>query len=212
MHAIRHLCKSLGAPAALNHVFAGVASILALPVSQEAGEEPSRPEKLHVSALVIAIFLLVKTRLSGLQTGASEYQRQVELSALTLEEVSKPADEKNAAKADVDSCLKSIRDRHWTQLDWFTNVPQKTGLGDRDMEVESENASDLEADYEKSQSVHRSMVEHFDEDADYLQPGLGTMVRNPVLCEPPLTSPRCKIRWTISAREGGKSFWNGKRA
>ena len=186
MPLIRHLCKAFDAPAAPPHVYAGVSSILTLPAPKKADPKAgaSSGEKVNVSALIIVVYLLVATRLTGVPTPPTEFVRQRTLAITTIKEsdvseaVEEVADEADAA-ARIMSWMREISSNGWTELDWFANVREGSGLTleHQNQDVDGEDDSEDEI---RAQKQTTSIVEglDFDEDEDpsILRPGLGTMV------------------------------------
>ena len=162
----------MGAPAAPHHIFAGVSSIMA---SQE------QHNAVKIPALIVAVYILVTTRLAGTGTAPEEYQNR---STQALEVV-KDAARKDEASIevgiiDVDNCMREIKDQKWTQMDWFRNITTGAGVGlDEGAEDDAEDRSENdEGDEGDILPVTRRIVGNQDSlERDYLQAGLGTMVR-----------------------------------
>lgn len=189
MPSIRLLCTALNAPTAPPHIFAGVSSVLTLspPIPPTSPARNSTNTKLP--ALIIAIALIVYTRLSGTATPAREYARQKSLGLAVLAE-STPKDVAQNEPVDVDAWFREIRDRGWTQCDWFANVPEGAGLGVSSSAGEANNSTN-----EETETQEPSIITHKDidlnptvdvDDQSFLLPGLGTMVFIPIFPKPPL--------------------------
>lgn len=184
MPLIRHLCKAFNAPAAPPHVFAGVSSILTLPAPGQGDGKSllNSEEEINVSALIIVVYLLVATRLTGIATPPEEFIRQRNQAVAAIkgseipEAVAEVADGTDAA-ARIMSWMREISSNRWTELDWFANVRESSGLGLSTEPVDGEEDSEDEIRHHKPSS---SMVEGLDldedESPDILRPGLGTMV------------------------------------
>jgi len=137
MPAIRRLCAALDAPAAPPHVFAGVSSILTLPLPElELGAKSQglatseavwSRKRDKVPALVIAVFLFVATRLVGRETSGGEYSRRKEIGMRALRGLGGEGEEIEGR--DVDGWVREIGSRGWQTLDWFANVGEGSGLG-----------------------------------------------------------------------------------
>ena len=171
MPVIRQLCNKMGAFNAPHHIFAGVSSILVSEKQQSA---------VKTQALIVAIYILVTTRLAGTETAPETYQNQRNLAL----EIVKNANVKNGAdvevsNADIDDCMRKVKDQNWTQMDWFRNITQGAGVG-LDIrggdEAEDGSVRD-EADDEGvlPMTMRTRGGEDFLEQ-EYLQAGLGTMV------------------------------------
>lgn len=185
---IRHVCKALGAPAAPHHIFAGVSSILTLPAPRTGAEEASKEESsdVNVPALIIVVYLLVVTRLTGKEMSAQEFTRLRGLAIASIresgiEEASEEAADSDSVITSIVSWMRDIGAKGWTELDWFANIGEGAGLeiaepGDDD---EAKEASELnEIDHEVADPlVGRMDISLDDGDASILRPGLGTMVR-----------------------------------
>ena len=189
MPAIRRLCEKMEAPEAPHHIFAGVSSILA---AQEMAYKtnPKAPVKaIKTPALIIALFMLATTRLSGAEMVASEYQRQRGQGSEILNELAKVESEvEDVENRDVDACLRQIREQGWTCMDWFENIPAGAGLG---ISNDTEAVEDRQDQDEGGQLLP---VTRRDDgvlglaEPDYLQPGLGTMVQKSFPSYPSLVS------------------------
>ena len=203
MPTIRHLCKSLGALKAPPHVFAGVSSILTLPPPRKANSTvgaTDSPRKPNIAALIVAVLFIVTTRLAGVATPADEYTRQTaEALAFLKGNGVERGEQGDSGEADVNDCMREIRDKGWTELDWFTNIPIGGGLVTATAE---NNEGEASADEEGT----RKTVIPFKESIDglkychktYLQAGLGTMVgEHESVCNSNyLLHFRCAIRLT----------------
>ena len=126
--------------------------------------------------------MLVTTRLAGAETAPDEYQTR---RTLALEIVKDAAGKDDAYmevdNVDTDNCLREIKDQQWTQMDWFVNITLGAGVG---LGVETEDdAEDGSEDDEADEGgllpvTRRAMGRQDSLEHDYLQAGLGTMVRN----------------------------------
>ena len=179
MPTIRQLCQRLGAPKAPPHVFAGVSSILTLPPPREAGSTARLADssrKVKVPALIIAVLFIVTTRLAGVETRADVYPRQrAEALALLKDSSPEQVDREPVDDTDVNDCMREIRDKGWTELDWFANIPVGGGL----ITVGAEDYEDASAAEEGTQETllpSKSTNDLRGSNNDYLRAGLGTMV------------------------------------
>lgn len=176
MPAIRQLCKRMEAPAAPHHIFAGVSSILS--AQKILPKNVSKAHAVKTPALIVVAFILATTRLSGAEMPASEYQRLRGQALQTLHEL---AEEEIAMEdvgnLDVDNCMRQVRDQGWTEMDWFDNIPAGAGL---DVSEGMDEVADDEGDPGEGGQLLPMLRKHVGKvglaEADYLQPGLGTMV------------------------------------
>ena len=166
----------MATPAAPHHVFAGVSSII---LSQDL----SQAEEINLPALIIAVYLLVTTRLSGVKTQPAEYLQKKSLALQILKEsAGEDAKRKEVDDVDVDECTKQFSNRGWTHMDWFGNIPVGAGVGNGDGFVEEDVdqvSSDDGGEKEQLLPAFRKddgILGSYNE--EYLQAGLGTMVRN----------------------------------
>ena len=184
MPLIRHLCKAFNAPAAPPHVFAGVSSILTLPAPSELDHKapPDSGEQINVPALIIVVYLLVATRLTGVATPPEEFIRQRTLAIVAIrnsevpEAVTEVTDDTRAA-ARIMSWMREISRNRWTELDWFANVREGSGLGLSTERIDREEDLEDDVRYQKqTNSIVEGLDLEEDESPDVLRPGLGTMV------------------------------------
>jgi len=219
MPLIRHLCKTLGAPAAPHHVFAGVSSILTLPApNQEVRPAEWDPvERVNVAALVIAVYVLVYTRLSGVSMTPENFirQRTAAIEAIQgsgIQEAIEEASDGSDVAARVNNWMREVSSNEWTELDWFANVPEGCGLS---LDTGPARADDVSGD-EREDLPHRSSIVELlevddDGDQNILRPGLGTMVGKAFMPLSKLIGCRCKIEWITSASDGSTSIRSGRK-
>lgn len=171
MPAIRQLCNGLGAPAAPHHIFAGVSSIISTSPSDE----------IKTPALIIAVYVFATTRLSGIPFSSGKFP-QLRSQALKIVTTSagEDAERGDVDDADVDHCMREVKNQQWTEMDWFENIPAGVGVG---TDEGIEEPVDDGLDDEETEEGHLLPVKRRDNDRsgaahqDYLQAGLGTMVR-----------------------------------
>lgn len=178
MPTIRRLCTALEAPAAPPHVFAGVSSILTLPAPIQSetvtGGEPKRDK---IPAMIIAVYFLVRTRLSGIGTSPSEYSRVGSAALAILDSIDAgKAQRGDVNGSDVDEWLREIRDRGWTTLDWFENIGEATGLESDGVRVANGASEDELNSKQEKAPMKQSLISLDRSKKNTLQAGLGTMV------------------------------------
>ena len=126
-------------------------------------------------ALIIAVLFLAITRLSGVGTDSDEYPRQrAEALRLLKSSASEHHDREEVEEADVNECMRLIGHEGWADMDWFANIPLGGGLVAAEAGDEHGEVSDDE------EGIHETVVnfnQNRDGDQNYLQAGLGTMVR-----------------------------------
>ena len=171
MPAIREICKRLSAPSAPHHIFAGVSSIYL-------SERTSQTE-LKLPALLVAVYLVVTTRLTGVGMPQDHYERQKRLALTTLKEsFGEVLEGDDIQEIDVDECTKQFNDRQWTQMDWFGNIPVGIGVGAIDTWKDGAEAASDDEEAEEGQILpmekNVGMLESGN--LEFLQAGLGTMV------------------------------------
>lgn len=171
MPAIRQLCKIMSTPAAPHHIFAGVSSILSSQGTKD-------PNEMNIPALTVALYLLVTTRLAGVEKKPAEYSFQLTHALNNVKDfMGKEVAHKDTTEADVDDCMTEIRDRQWTKMDWFANIPVGGGVGDGEKETVDDASCDEDADAVQLLPAKRRKLDKQESAAqDYLQAGLGTMV------------------------------------
>lgn len=166
MPVIRDMCRKLNAPATPHHIFAGVSSIL----SSDNG-----PANINVPALTVILYILVLTRLTGVETEPAEYLRRKEIGLAALQEaMAKRNVELDCDQTDIDDCMRQVSKYRWTDMDWFRNVDVGSGLGGED--DEEEDVDDDDGDEKGPIFPVQSEGLNGMEEEDYLQAGLGTMM------------------------------------
>lgn len=139
---IRALCAALEAKGAAPHVLAGVTSVLTLPSPRPDGPNP---RKGMLPGLVIAVFIMTRTRLLGVQTSGKEYvglrrhfmdtlielrdDKEVKAKVAAIQKGKKAWEgwEKFGGR-DVDGWLLELSSKGWTELDWFNNMQNGVGM------------------------------------------------------------------------------------
>ena len=162
----------MGALAAPHHVFAGVSSILASEKQQSA---------VNIQALIVAVYILVTTRLGGTETAPDEYQNRRNFALEIVKEAGRKGEaDVEVSSADIDNCMREVKDQKWTHMDWFSNITPGAGVG-LDKRVEDDvdgGPDDDEADEGGLLPGTRRTIGNRDSlEQDYLQAGLGTMVK-----------------------------------
>ena len=178
MPAIRQLCKRMEAPAAPHHIFAGVSSILSAQRIPSKSISKATANAIKTPALIVAVFILATTRLSGDEMPALEYQRQRGQALQLLHELAVAEMRmEDIDNIEVDNCMRQVRDQCWTEMDWFENIPAGAGLGVSDGmdEVVDDNEDHGECD-QLLPVIRKDVGKVGLADPDYLQAGLGTMV------------------------------------
>lgn len=135
---------------------------------------------VNTPALIVAVYLLVTTRLAGIRTAPAKYDEQIALALEILKDVAgKDSEHGGAEKADVDKCMREVRDQRWTQMDWFYNITAGSGLGVDEGLEEDVDTIPIEEEAESEQQLpgKRKLNRPDSVDQEYLQVGLGTMVR-----------------------------------
>ena len=172
MPVIRQLCKEMSAPAAPHHIYAGVSSIIS-------SQGVNQTDEINIPALIIAVFLLVMTRLAGVKTQPAEYIRQKNGALQVLRDAAEGNDERmQVHDTDVDRCTSLFKDKGWTQMDWFGNVPVGAGIGNANgsEDIVDDGTSEIDEAEEQLLPLQRETGRMDPVVSDYLQAGLGTMV------------------------------------
>lgn len=135
-------------------------------------------QEIQTPALIVALYLLVTTRLTGVQRKPAEYSWQQNRAMDILKElVGEEVEHKDVEEADVKRCMAEIRDQQWTQMDWFANIPVGAGVGDSGEEAADRASGDDKADDRQVLPMKRKKFDRSDLiHKEYLQAGLGTMV------------------------------------
>ena len=199
MPSIRQMCKKVEAPAAPHHIFAGVSSILSLRELERNGGAEAASSGVKTAALIVAIYILVATRLIGVETKPAEYRQRRRLALEALTEAIPGEMEQAFDDSDVNKAMRKIDSQRWAEMDWFSNVPEGSGLC---LEVEMDEVSsqgaakdgeDEEDEGPLLPGLRRASRRQDDLVDRYLQAGLGTMACS-ARCKAysQLTMTRCK--------------------
>ena len=160
----------MGAPAAPHHIFAGVSSILA---SQE------QQTRFKIQTLIVAVYMIVTTRLAGTETAPDAYQNQRNLALGILNDAAgKDEAYREVGGGDIDSCMRVFKEMNWTQMDWFENITPGAGvvMDEGAGDDTQDRYEDDEADESLLHVTRRNVSRRDSMGQDYLQAGLGTMV------------------------------------
>ncbi|KAL8693713.1 MAG: hypothetical protein Q9218_001514 [Villophora microphyllina] len=182
MPVIRGLCKQLGASATTPHVFAGVSSVLTLPPPEYTSsddDQMSRLRQMSVDALIVAVYILVRTRLSGAGLDTERYALQRAEALAIVRQLRHGEDESVTLDPGlVNEWLVEIGKGRWTELDWFTNVEEGGGMGFEGSEAENSDEHDRSNTDNEEGSIPKSKGLNWQTGiASFLQAGLGTMMQ-----------------------------------
>ena len=162
----------MGALTAPHHIFAGVSSILASEKQQSA---------VKTQALIVAVFILVTTRLSGTETAPDEYRSRRNLGLQIVRDASgKEEADVEVSSADIDNCMREVKAQKWTHMDWFENIIPGAGVGlEKRADDDVEDVCDADdTDEGDLLPATRSSIGGRDSlERNHLQAGLGTMVK-----------------------------------
>ncbi|KAI4205724.1 MAG: hypothetical protein LQ350_000221 [Teloschistes chrysophthalmus] len=183
MPVIRALCKRLSFPATTPHVFAGVSSVLTLPPPDYPNlgdDQVLRLRQMSVEALIVAVFILVRTRLSGSGLDTKDYALQRDEALAIVGELRHGDDQfVTPESGDVNEWLVEIARGCWRELDWFTNVQEGADGGARDSEAEDSDKHDSShTDDDDGFATRNRRLGWQMGEAPFLQPGLGTMMQD----------------------------------
>lgn len=141
----------------------------------------NQSKKKSLVALTVAVFMIVRTRLSGKPTSAKDYPRLRDQALTIIREFPavKDIEDVNIAE-NVGDWMREIGKGGWQGLDWFTNIGEGVGLAIEDFPEIQENATAGASDVDRDElnSADRFLLNGSQTNGDYLQPGLGTMVSN----------------------------------
>ena len=177
MYVIRRLCRSLRAPAAPPHVFAGISSI-----HPAAKHIPDIADELDLAALIVAVTFFVSSRLSGVTIRSDQLVQKMNIAQDTMKDIAQERSEiKEITEPQIRVHMRMIVDQKWIEMDWFKNVKMGSGLGleDDHSSDDSQTATSSEPD-DDSNALGRSEQQrrlHQANDVEYLQPGLATMMQ-----------------------------------
>jgi origin recognition complex subunit 6 len=159
--AIRALCAGLDAGRAVQHVIAGVESVLFLPcpgTDDVEGEGEVGEERMEgkMPALIVAVLSFAIVRLTGEETDTKEYNQRVKKSLALLRDLRE--DEAMVAKVgegegdwegweaitkkDVGGWLKEISSQGWLRMDWWENIVDGSGASGHIEQVDDDDDID----------------------------------------------------------------------
>lgn len=142
-----------------------------------------RLQSLGVEALIVAVYILVRTRLSGVETDLNGYSAQRDKAMAILRELRSDGESLIVLDpASVDEWMRETKRGKWLEMDWFENIEQGAGLSidnAQDRTRDSSEDIDIDGDDDFLVSKHRPNV--YTAWESFLQPGLGTMVGSPAL-------------------------------
>ncbi|KAL8974118.1 MAG: hypothetical protein Q9197_001631 [Variospora fuerteventurae] len=219
MPAIRGLCKRFGAPIASPHVYAGVSSILTLapPVAQDINDlQFEKLRSLSIEALIISVYILVRIRLVGVGTDPNDYSVQRDDAVAAMTELRK--DEKPSVVVDssnVDAWMRQINKGCWTEMDWFENIGEGTGLGLEALPrgTDGDDSDSGDVDEEEDPILARHRYDELASEKPFLQPGLGTMVglRFPQIQMAPIDHKQMQYRLDYLSEEKRAEYQKWKK-
>ena len=127
------------------------------------------------------MYLLVRARLLGVETPASEYCRQKDLAVANVRTAEAlQVEEDNIHDADIDQWMREIRNQGWAELDWFKNIGQGTGLNSEILEEDQVMSNgDMEGLQETMTPIKKTVIDDDENNNITLLAGLGTMVTLP---------------------------------
>ncbi|KAK7513558.1 origin recognition complex subunit 6-domain-containing protein [Phyllosticta citriasiana] len=150
MPLIRTLCKTLDAPAAVPHVYAGLRSVLrltssssSLPSSGTRGRPTREAARAKsgggggvaegdIAALVVALVFFVSVRMAGRATGKAEHDARRNKAAAVLMDCgyANGVDDKALAKQ-IDDMVARAGEQKWVDetQEWWRNVGEGVGVG-----------------------------------------------------------------------------------
>ena len=173
MPVIRRLCQQMYARAATVHVFAGVSSVW---LSVQRSHDKVEP---NLAALIIVLYILVTTRLTGEKLVSDVYFEQKESA---LEIIGHALQERKVQSGcndtDIDVCMRQVKEYQWTEMDWFNNVEIGSGVNP-DTQGPAEETDDIQQTESEDEAIPTGGTKAFELDSvneGYLQPGLGTMM------------------------------------
>ncbi|KAL8888827.1 MAG: hypothetical protein Q9215_003818 [Flavoplaca cf. flavocitrina] len=179
---IRGLCKQLGAPAATPHVFAGVSSILTVPAPNQDAMTEKDLEKLRslsIEPLIVGVYTLVRTRLSGVEMDPSTFLEQSATALTILSQLRRDGGTPTTMDPkSVIEWMQEIKRGCWTDLDWLKNIEEGNGLsfdGAESTNLEDSDASNSDEGEPAIPASHKSR--RHEAEKPYLQPGLNTMMQ-----------------------------------
>lgn len=169
MPVIRHLCKTLCAPVATPHVFAGVSSILS---------SDDRPADINVPALITTTCILTLNTITGDETAPAEYLQRREAALTAVQEaLAQQGVQVKCSQVDIDDCMRQVNKYGWTDMDWFENLEKGSCLNETEHGEEGCWANDADDQEGRILPIHSHSPVSMDfDEGGYLQAGLGTMM------------------------------------
>lgn len=201
--AVKHICKQVGVPAAMPHIYVGLYTLL----RDAGGEEPmpkrSRAQSMKkdageaytaakLPALICALLAVVVQKLQGEQTSSDELIASTVAELATLGRV---------VEQDVDNVLDQTDeylDKHneqWQQMAWYTNIRG----GEEEGVQEESDVDDMHDGIRASKPSTSGKTEAGGRASALgtMQYGLGTMMQE-------------KIDWLSAERRANYATWEAK--
>lgn len=137
---------------------------------------------MGVEALIVAVYILVRTRLSGVETDSRGYSQQRDKAVTVIRDLRSDAGSPVVIElASVDEWMRETKRGHWLEMDWFENIEPGAGLSVMEAQQKDSDASDdSEINGDESFLASKHRFDAYTAEKPYLQPGLGTMMQGPV--------------------------------
>lgn len=197
MPAIRKLCNVFSTPQLAPHVYTGLCIVIKLSKLEiEDHDEETEMSKANVMSLIIALYLMVLTRM---QKGKMTNKLYANTTAKGLEILELGSDHSNNRK--IESWINNVNKKGWVKgQDWWDSVPEGVISGPKFTTKNNDDGLDAE-DAEQEELSEDNVGDHIaltaagsgeerraellkslsDEDPeDVLLPGLGTMMSDSV--------------------------------
>ena len=187
MPLIRRFCAICGFSSVAHHVFAGVSSVLTLPILHTSKKSKSPRKADKIPALIITIYFFVTLRISGEDVELDDYSRRRDLAVTSMNTIDTARSERGTTESgDVDTWMVEFKEKKWTSLDWYENIEEGFGLDEGTPEGNNHNDPDANEDYDHG-DLATIQTRSDQADKHTLYPGLGMMARLPMALYPTIS-------------------------
>ncbi|KAG8527660.1 uncharacterized protein KY384_007813 [Bacidia gigantensis] len=141
-------------------------------------------ESLQFSALSIAIYFFVSSRLAGVEIKSDEWRQKTNIGLSVINELFHEGFEvTQISESDVQLHMRQIAEHRWTDMDWFYNIELGSGVGIPLPDERNSQGGALRVERNERQEFPgrpKASTKNQQPGVEFLQPGLGTMMQRSV--------------------------------